>query len=827
MRRLLITFITLISLTTYAHANWQNTQTIGGMQTEVYIPTNAPTLNSQRALLVMLHGCNQTAKFFKDDGNWTDSAEQNGMVVAIPLVPNGGKIEGCWDYFGTGHTRTNKYNGYLLNMVDELIADSSYDIDPKQVYIVGLSSGGGQAMVQACLAPEKYAGIALAATPAIGTSAYSLTYMPYGTTAASTRDICEDYADTNKSAFQTQIAAIEYGDNGTPGDSGIDGKLLKKYSTINADMFALIYGAGSSVIGESIEPVYNTTGAIQNVWNIGEQQVISKVETADMGHAWPSGDLNPSPEHAIASGFIDYPAFLTKWFFENNRRADRVTNNAPELAVDVDVAGYDLTISGNVSDTDGTVTSLTLSLQNITDGYNYGPFDVELDENGNFSYTVPNLTDGIIIVSVVATDDLGASTPYEGETIVGELPDNAPIITLSGANPLKMLVGSTYSEPGYAANDDIDGNITANVTVTNNLDIDTVGVYEIKYNVIDSGDNAAIEVIRVINIVAAPACEEFTATVSAHESAGRAYSTTETTGQKCYGSYCFGGTETTTWYAQGSDNNLGTNGSASVTLISADSGFAAGSCPTDPVAPVLVSYEITSLTYDQVVITGIASDADGDINRVVLGLAAITGVVCNGTTNFTCTINFNTYELEVGVETAVSITAYDSREVTSNIKQFTITRPEQQESVPPVISNLNYSVDNTTLTITADIVDIDGDLDYAVVVRIDDIGGFDCANTSGNQYRCSVNNLLVGNYTFKLDAQDMAGNKVSSDSLSVTITEPSACVTATNSEHVAAGRAYEQYGILVYAYGSKSYLGTSTTTTSLDETSAGVWNKCR
>lgn len=833
MRSLIMTLFTIIfiSLTTYAHAGWQNTQTIGGMKTEIYLPTSAPTLNSQRALLVMLHGCNQTAKFFKDDGNWAASAEQYGMVVAIPLVPNGGKIEGCWDYFGTGHTRTNKYNGYLLNMVDELIADSNYEIDPKQVYIAGLSSGGGQAMVQACLAPEKYAGIALAATPAIGTSAYSLTYMPYGTTAASTRDICEDYAGINKSAFQTQIAAIEYGDNGTPGDSGIDGKLLKKYSTINADMFALIYGTGSSVIGESIEPVYNTTGAIQNVWNIDEQQVISKVETADMGHAWPSGDLNPSPEHAIASGYIDYPAFLTKWFFENNRRADRVTNNTPELVVDVDVAGYDLTISGNVSDIDGSVTSLTLSFENTTGGYNYGPFDVEFDANGDFSYTVPNLTDGIVIVSVIAKDDLGASTSYEGEILVGELPDNAPVITLSGANPFEIFVGSTYSEPGYVANDDIDGNITTNVTVTSNLDVDTIGIYEIKYNVIDSGDNAASEVSRVINVVAAPACEEFTATLSAHESAGRAYSTTEITGQKCYGSYCFGGTETTTWYAQGSDDNLGTNDNASVTLKNVDSGFAAGSCPTDPVAPVLVSYEITSLTYDQVVITGIASDADDDIDRVILGHSAAAGqqIDCEGTTSFTCTLVWDDHGYTVGQEISVYLQAIDSRGELSNTELISVTRAEEPVESAPVISNVNYNVDGQNLTLTAEITDVDGDLYAIKLMYADESALMHCDNTTGSQYTCNITNHDVGTYNFKVRAIDSEDNITDTASFAVTFEEAQvpACISAVNSEHVATGRAYEQYGILVYASGSKSYLGTSSTTTSLEETSAGTWNKCQ
>ena len=61
-------------------------------------------------------------------------------------------------------------------------------------------------------------------------------------------------------------------------------------------------------------------------------------------------------------------------------------------------------------------------------------------------------------------------------------------------------------------------------------------------------------------------CPGTTATNSQHESAGRAYSESETTGQTCFGTFCWGGTTTTTWYATGSNENLGTSGSSSTTL---------------------------------------------------------------------------------------------------------------------------------------------------------------------------------------------------------------------------------------------------------------------
>ena len=74
----------------------------------------------------------------------------------------------------------------------------------------------------------------------------------------------------------------------------------------------------------------------------------------------------------------------------------------------------------------------------------------------------------------------------------------APIITLIGSNPLTMSVDSIYHEPGFSATDETDGNITSNVTSTNNININVVGTYYVKYNVSDAAGNKAPEISRTI-----------------------------------------------------------------------------------------------------------------------------------------------------------------------------------------------------------------------------------------------------------------------------------------------------------------------------------------
>ncbi len=421
-----------------------------------------------------------------------------------------------------------------------------------------------------------------------------------------------------------------------------------------------------------------------------------------------------------------------------------------------------------------------------------------------------------------------------GEYAVGNCPVNdnpaldntAPVITLAGDNPVTVYQGSDFTDPGATAEDNVDGDITSEIVVTGYVDTNTIDTYELVYTVSDAAGNQATET-RTVNVIAIPACQEYTDTVSNHESAGRAYSVTETTGQTCYGSWCWGGTTTTTWYAEGSDENLGTDSSATVTLIDSDGGYVTGNCPTDPVAPVLVSYEVTSNNYTQAVITGVASDADGDIDRVVLGLGAVTGITCEGTTNFTCTLVWDDYGFEVGAEVSLSLSAWDSRNEGSNVEQFMLTRPEQQASVPPVISNIQQTREGTVEIVTVTVTDVDDDLDTVFLYRIDDMGVVECSNISGDLYRCEMQ-LQGTDYatmTWKARAIDIAENVTDSAEFTVEWEEPASCYTATNSEHISADRATLQYNVLVYANGSNDYLGMSGDTTSLEETSDGVWTK--
>ncbi len=116
------------------------------------------------------------------------------------------------------------------------------------------------------------------------------------------------------------------------------------------------------------------------------------------------------------------------------------------------------------------------------------------DVDGNITSKV--VTEGSVDSNKVGTYTLTYSVKdgYDNEATANRtitVVDTAgPVITLNDGNTINIQPGSVYEEPGFKAVDCSDGDVSGNVTVTGEVDGETIGTYKITYAVSDSFGNA-------------------------------------------------------------------------------------------------------------------------------------------------------------------------------------------------------------------------------------------------------------------------------------------------------------------------------------------------
>ncbi|MFD2725641.1 immunoglobulin-like domain-containing protein [Hyunsoonleella rubra] len=114
--------------------------------------------------------------------------------------------------------------------------------------------------------------------------------------------------------------------------------------------------------------------------------------------------------------------------------------------------------------------------------------------------TVDTNTGGTYVVTYDVSDAAGNPATQVTRT-VNVIPDtSAPIITLIGSAIIDLNVGDNYTEQGATATDNIDGDISANISIGGLVDTNTAGTYVVTYDVSDAAGNAATQVARTVNV---------------------------------------------------------------------------------------------------------------------------------------------------------------------------------------------------------------------------------------------------------------------------------------------------------------------------------------
>jgi len=113
-------------------------------------------------LVMMLHGCQQSAEDLVAFSGMNKVANRNNALVVYPEQPAEANPMRCWNWFDPQHQSRGAGEPSILAAVIDKVR-SSHNVDPKRVYVAGLSAGAAMAVVLGATYPDLFTAIGVIA----------------------------------------------------------------------------------------------------------------------------------------------------------------------------------------------------------------------------------------------------------------------------------------------------------------------------------------------------------------------------------------------------------------------------------------------------------------------------------------------------------------------------------------------------------------------------------------------------------------------------------------------------------------------------------------
>ncbi|MDN7819854.1 extracellular catalytic domain type 1 short-chain-length polyhydroxyalkanoate depolymerase [Burkholderia vietnamiensis] len=272
----------------------------------LYLPAAAATTRDM-PLVVMLHGCKQTAESFAAGTRICRVAARAGFAVLLPEQAKTAHSHRCWNWHGDASLSEAPA---IASLVDAIVRERGFDRD--RVYLAGMSAGAGLAARLAIDYPDRFAAVGLHSGPAIAP--------PLSTMAAMSvmrRGLRDDPIRTVDTCVDTRHypgmpALIVHGGL----DTVVAEQNAVQLGVALARLNRLIDEAGEPHVGE--QRTYTHDGVRYTDYLRGGRVIVRVCIVHGLAHAWSGGD----PREAFHSA-TGPDATAMFWNFFRRRRRKR------------------------------------------------------------------------------------------------------------------------------------------------------------------------------------------------------------------------------------------------------------------------------------------------------------------------------------------------------------------------------------------------------------------------------------------------------------------------------------------------------------------------
>ena len=282
------------------------------MEYWLYLPDGVK--KTSMPLLVMLHGCEQSATQFAQGSRMNALALKKGFAVLYPQQSAASDSHRCWRWY----QRAAQQGQGEAKLIAALIAQvqARHSLDVSRTYIAGLSAGAALATSVALHYPELIAAVGLHSAPVFGTSD-----SPMSAFRAMQQGSGQSHADTARAfsaalpQFPGMPAIVIHGERDAVVRRVNAEQLTRQLEIINAAFITRDEPVGRSHAarrgGRSPRHGYHTT-----TYYAGRKPQLLRCQIDALGHAWSGGD-----ERQAFSSREGPDATLMLWsFFALHRR---------------------------------------------------------------------------------------------------------------------------------------------------------------------------------------------------------------------------------------------------------------------------------------------------------------------------------------------------------------------------------------------------------------------------------------------------------------------------------------------------------------------------
>ncbi|HEV3052434.1 MAG TPA: PHB depolymerase family esterase, partial [Longimicrobium sp.] len=138
----------------------------GTREYKIFLPTGYSSARPA-PLVVMLHGCTQDPNDFAIGTRFNEGADSVGAIVVYPQQTAQLHPQKCWTWYEPAHQRAGAGEPAIIAGITREVM-RLYGVDPRRVYIGGVSAGGIMAINTAASYPDLYAAVGVHSGTAYG-----------------------------------------------------------------------------------------------------------------------------------------------------------------------------------------------------------------------------------------------------------------------------------------------------------------------------------------------------------------------------------------------------------------------------------------------------------------------------------------------------------------------------------------------------------------------------------------------------------------------------------------------------------------------------------